>query len=129
MYNKGIDISHKNGEIDFDKVAGADIDYVFMKATEGGTFQDPSYGGYREDAMSAGMVVGTYHYFRGSSSTPEEQRDNIVAVLNENGFDASREYFAVDVELAGNEDVTPELMADNLYTLLQLLEDESILGG
>ncbi|WP_080934369.1 glycoside hydrolase family 25 protein [Xanthomonas albilineans] len=129
MYSKGIDISHKDGNIDFEKVADADVNYVFMKATEGGTYQDPNYGLYRGDALSAKLRLGTYHYFRGLSSTPEEQRDNIVSTLSKNDFDASCEHFAIDVELTGNENATPELMADNLYALLQLLENEAILGG
>lgn len=129
MFNKGIDISHRNGEIDFTKVREANIGYVFMKATEGGTFQDSNYARYRSDVLSAGMTSGTYHYFRALSSTPEAQKTNIINVLTQNGFDSSCEYFALDVELIGNEDATPEVMADNLNELLLLLGKESILGN
>ncbi|WP_235430385.1 glycoside hydrolase family 25 protein [Xanthomonas sp. MUS 060] len=60
---------------------------------------------------------------------PQEQRDNIVSVLKGNGFDASAEYLSINVALNRNKDVSPALMADNLYALLQLIEGESILGG
>ncbi|AAF85191.1 glycoside hydrolase family 25 protein [Xylella fastidiosa] len=128
MFNKGIDISQRNGEIDFTKVREAEIGYVFMKATEGATFQDPNYARYRCDVLSAGMTLGAYHYFRALSSTPEAQKDNIVNVLTQNGFNSSCEYFALDVELIGNESATPEVMADNLNKLLLLLGEECIFG-
>lgn len=97
--------------------------YVFMKATEGATFQDSNYVRYRCDVLSAGMTSGTYHYFRALSSTPKAQRDNMINVLTQNEFDASCEYFAfaLDVELIGNESATPEVMADNLNDFFLLL--------
>ncbi|MDC6409312.1 muramidase [Xylella fastidiosa subsp. multiplex] len=103
--------------------------YVFMKATEGATFQDSNYVRYRCDVLSAGMTSGTYHYFRALSSTPKAQRDNMINVLTQNEFDASCEYFAfafafafaLDVELIGNESATLEVMADNLNDFFLLL--------
>ena len=34
----GIDVSHHQGHIDWKKVAAADIDFVYVKATEGATY-------------------------------------------------------------------------------------------
>ncbi|HHW4678840.1 MAG TPA: glycoside hydrolase family 25 protein [Xylella sp.] len=129
MYKKGIDISHKSGEIDFTKVKGANINYAFIKATEGATFQDPNYGKYRHDVLCEGMIAATYHCFRALSSTPEAQKDNIVNVLTKNGFNSSHEYFALDVEPNGNEDAPPKMIADKLYDLLLLLGKEAVVGN
>ncbi|AXI83442.1 muramidase [Xylella taiwanensis] len=128
MFKKGIDISHWNGDIDFIKVKGANIDYVFIKATEGATYHDPLYVKNRSGALSAGMKAGTYHYFRALSSTPEAQKDNIVNVLTKNGFNSSHEYLALSVARVGNEEAKPEVIADNLYKLLLLLGKEYIIG-
>jgi GH25 family lysozyme M1 (1,4-beta-N-acetylmuramidase) len=38
---KGIDISTNNGEIDFSKVVNDGVEYVYVQATEGTTFQVP----------------------------------------------------------------------------------------
>ncbi|KPX48831.1 MULTISPECIES: glycoside hydrolase family 25 protein [Pseudomonas syringae group] len=127
--SKGIDLSHFQGDVDFKKVSEAGIEYAFIKATEGATVQDAKYTTYRTDARAVGIKTGAYHYFRALSSTPEAQRDNIVSTLTAADFDASTEFFAIDVELAGNEKATPDEMADNLHKLLTLLESEKILQG
>lgn len=36
----GIDVSAHNGDIDFEKVSKGGIEFVIIKATEGGTFKD-----------------------------------------------------------------------------------------
>lgn len=128
-YRSAIDVSHLQGDIDFTKVATAGVKQVFIKATEGATVQDACYVKNRKNARSAGIKTGAYHYYHATSSTPREQRDNIVSVLTSAGFDSSSEYFAIDVEYEKNTSATAEQMADNLYLLTGLLEKEDILGG
>ncbi len=65
----GVDVSHWQGTIDFDAVAGSDVRFVFAKATEGKTFDDPNYATYRADTNAAGLAFGAYHYARPDSST------------------------------------------------------------
>lgn len=38
---KGIDISNHNGEIKFASVKSSGVELVYIKATEGTTYQDP----------------------------------------------------------------------------------------
>lgn len=58
----GIDVSQWQGLIDFEAVAKAGIDIVYVKATQGTAFVDPYlYRNYRE-AQSAGLLTGFYHY-------------------------------------------------------------------
>src|SRR6266540_2818609 len=66
---QGIDVSHWQGTIDFDAVAGAGVRFVFAKATEGQTFDDPNYATYRADAAAAGLAFGAYHYARPDGTT------------------------------------------------------------
>lgn len=43
MSEKGIDVSHSNGEIDWSKVAKDRVEFAFAKATERETFQDSNF--------------------------------------------------------------------------------------
>jgi GH25 family lysozyme M1 (1,4-beta-N-acetylmuramidase) len=89
---RGIDVSHWQGTIDFDAVAGAGVRFVFAKATEGQTFNDPNYASYRADAAAAGLAFGAYHYARPDSSTND-------AVLEADHF--------VDIALPASGDLLP----------------------
>lgn len=74
-YN-GIDVSHHQGTIDWEKVAqDSCIQFVYIKATEGKTYTDPSYSAYIKGAQTQGLKCGSYHYFR-MTSTAKEQFDN-----------------------------------------------------
>ncbi len=76
-YN-GIDISHHQGNVNWDKVvANKNIKFVYIKATEGATFQDNKRAEYAKDAHSKKLLVGFYHFYR-STSTGEDQFDNFV---------------------------------------------------
>lgn len=61
---RGIDISAHNGEIDFRRVAEAGIEFVIIKATEGGNFKDKAFLSNVRRAREAGLKVGAYHFFR-----------------------------------------------------------------
>lgn len=60
---QGIDISHHQGEIDWESVANDGWDFVIMKSTEGGDWKDTKFINYYSEAESAGMIVGVYHYY------------------------------------------------------------------
>lgn len=76
----GIDVSHHNGKIDWAKVKAAGISFVFLKATEGATYKDPTYDDNYAQAKAHGIAVGAYHFFRPGVST-KSQVDNFVAAI------------------------------------------------
>ncbi|RRN68449.1 LysM peptidoglycan-binding domain-containing protein [Peribacillus simplex] len=60
---KGIDVSHWQGVINWDKVAKDGVKFVFIKATEGTSYSKLSY--FKDNApkaLAAGLKVGAYHY-------------------------------------------------------------------
>jgi len=59
----GIDVSHHQGKIDWHKVKSENIQFVYVKATEGGNFKDPSFIENWDGAKKEGMKVGAYHFF------------------------------------------------------------------
>ncbi len=60
----GIDISAHNGDVDFKKVREGGIEFVIIKASEGGTFKDRKFVDNVRNARRAGMKIGAYHFFR-----------------------------------------------------------------
>ncbi|MGF6356461.1 lysozyme [Paenibacillus sp. 4624] len=64
---QGIDVSRYQGNIDWAKVKASGMTFVFIKATEGRTYVDPNFQRNVNGALAAGMLVGTYHFFRGTS--------------------------------------------------------------
>ena len=59
---KGIDISHYQGAVNWAKVT-QNIEFVFIKATEGGTYIDPKFMANWAGAQTVGLPVGAYHFF------------------------------------------------------------------
>lgn len=64
-HREGIDVSHYQGSIDWEKVAGSDrISYAYLKATEGATYVDRTYKYNLAEARRVGLSVGSYHFYR-----------------------------------------------------------------
>ena len=61
---KGIDISHWNGDIDFDKVKASGIEFVIIKAggSDRGFYKDPKFEANYKKAKAAGLFVGAYYF-------------------------------------------------------------------
>ena len=59
----GIDISHHQQQISWDKFEGAMPAFVFLKATEGATHRDTRYKEYKNKLKSKGIPTGAYHFF------------------------------------------------------------------
>ena len=76
----GIDVSKHNGDIDFEQVRDNDYQFVFIKATEGMTYQDAAFDRNYRQAKEAGLKVGAYHFFR-KNRTGREQADNLLGVI------------------------------------------------
>ena len=65
----GIDVSNHQGIISWSKVAkDKNIHFVYIKATEGATYQDRRYYENVKGAKDNGFLVGSYHYLRNTSS-------------------------------------------------------------
>jgi lysozyme len=60
---EGIDISHLNDHIDIGKLPGKGFGFVWLKASQGLTYQDPAFQTYWKDCKEANMIHGCYHFF------------------------------------------------------------------
>ena len=94
----GVDVSNHQGEIDWYAVAGDDIDFAYIKATEGGDFVDDWFGTNWDGARAAGLDVGGYHFFT-LCRPGGEQAANFLGTVPVAEADLPA---ALDLELAGN---------------------------
>ena len=74
---RGVDVSSYQGVIDWDVLSSEDIDFAFIKATEGSGFVDPQFSYNFENAIKTDLRIGAYHFFSFESSG-ETQADNFI---------------------------------------------------
>ena len=114
---RGIDVSKYQGTINWTKVAKTNkVKYVYLKATEGTTIQDPYYKKNIEGVRKAGLKVGSYHVYS-SKTTAYQQWGNFKKVVKKDKQDLRP---VLDIE---------ERHSRNLYVarvdkLLELMEKE-----
>ncbi|HEX4533331.1 MAG TPA: GH25 family lysozyme [Rhizomicrobium sp.] len=60
---RGIDVSHHQRDIDWQKLSRQNIRFAYIKASEGGAWRDPLFAKNVAAARAAGVAVGGYHYF------------------------------------------------------------------
>lgn len=77
---RGVDVSHHQGDIDWEHMARENIHFAFVKATEGGDFKDPKFGSNWSGALKAGLAVGAYHFFL-ASKPGQEQANNFIKTV------------------------------------------------
>lgn len=95
MESRGIDVSHWQGNIDFNKVKASGIDFVILKA--GGSdgklnkrYRDKCFEQYYKDAKAAGLCVGAYYFVGKNCNNVEEGMQDAVhfeELLNGKQFD------------------------------------------
>ena len=116
----GIDVSHHQGDIDWEMVKQEhpNLAFVYVKCTEGKSYVDPKFKINADGAAAQGFKVGAYHYYRMTSSA-HEQYENFKAQL-----------VAVHIGLIPMVDVERsdgkprKELQDSLQVLLDLLEKE-----
>jgi lysozyme len=76
----GIDISHYQRIEDWNKIEQHEPAFIFVKTTEGSTFQDPKYPEYYQEVRKHRIPVGSYHFFTYKSSG-KDQAKNFLSVV------------------------------------------------
>jgi len=71
----GIDVSHWQGRIDWDRVARSGVRFVVAKATEGTWMVDPMYRRNRTHAQRNGLFFTAYHYANPSRQPGDAKRE------------------------------------------------------
>jgi lysozyme len=93
----GVDVSNHQGVIDWEAVAADDVDFAYLKATEGGDHVDRRFAESWVAAKAAGIEVGAYHFFT-LCRPGAEQAESFLATVPDDGDLPP----ALDLELPGN---------------------------
>lgn len=136
----GIDVSHHQGEINWDKLAiycdkdgvtyyseprsrtlTQPVMFAYVKATQGNTFKDARYEEYMREAKNHDIARGSYHFYTLKSS-PESQAEHFLntAMLWQRGDMPPM----LDVEFNDSErgDIPPTYSED-ILTWLEMVEE------
>lgn len=139
----GVDISHHQQgiRIDWAKLKGAGVKWMYHKATEGISLKDAAYAQRRKEAAAAGMPFGAYHFARPSGGDARAEARFFVDVADPRSGDLrlcldleTREFVSgqalVDWADAFCDEVQRLVWAVPVvytpYTLSQELEDRAI---
>jgi lysozyme len=79
----GIDVSHHQRNVDWEKIAEHDdfkVSFCFLKATEGSTFQDSKFKTYWNECKEAGIARGAYHFYHPTRSASDQAKNFINSV-------------------------------------------------
>lgn len=120
---QGVDVSHFQGNIDWEVLKDQGISFSYIKATEGSGHVDTRLDANYQGAKEAGIIYGFYH-FLSLESAPETQMENFKAAVGSFEMDLVP---AIDVEWYGNMRDNPPDKAkvlDTLTKMISLMEEE-----
>ena len=117
--HRGIDVSHYQGDIDWESIEKQGVEYAYIKATEGSSFVDECYGANRNKAEETGIHTGFYHFFSFESPgiTQAENYVNTVGELEGHLLPA------VDIEYYGSQHPDKAAVNKELTDMLEYLEE------
>jgi len=119
----GIDVSHHQNKINWNRLKDQKIDFAFIKATEGSNYKDQNFKQNWQGAQSAGILTGAYHFFS-FDSPASSQADNFI---NTTGALYGSLVPVADVEFYADKEKNPpgkESVVAQLKEFLELLEKE-----
>lgn len=94
----GIDVSHHQQEINWSKLDKNEVQFVFIKATEGGDFKDTRFQENWAQAKQQNIPRGAYHFFTFCKDGKEQAYNFIESVPK----DSTNLPPIIDLEFAGN---------------------------
>lgn len=94
---RGVDVSSYQGKIDWQTLSSQNIDFAYIKATEGSTYQDSCFKENWQNAKKTKLLVGAYHFLSFESSGKTQAANFIATVPDKKDMLLP----VVDVELYG----------------------------
>jgi lysozyme len=114
----GIDVSHHQGEIDWDAVASSDVRFAYVRVSDGITL-DRQFMRNWSECKRVGLRRGVYQYFR-----PQREPAAQVQLLADavGGFDSNDLPPALDLETL--DEVAPDDFSARVLAWLRLVEQQ-----
>ena len=120
----GVDVSSYQANINMNKLKEQNIQFIYIKATEGSKAQDNTFEKNWDNAKKAGLLSGAYHFFS-FDSEGKTQAENFINTVDDNM--KGRLIPAVDVEYYGDKKEKPPKKEDvvrELKVFVDALEKE-----
>ena len=118
--HRGIDVSHYQGDIDWESIEKQGVEFVYIKATERSSHVDECYESNRSNAEKTGIHIGFYHFFSFESPGISQAENYIETVGNLEGNLIP----AVDVEYYGSQQHPDKASVNKELTdMLEYLEE------
>ncbi|MCP4438019.1 MAG: glycoside hydrolase [Aureispira sp.] len=114
---KGIDISHYQKRIDWKKFKENNLEFVLVKATEGGFYKDSLFQHNWKNLDQLPVVKGAYHFFRPKVAVQQQIQNFIEAVDLQSGDLVP----VLDIEVTDK--VTTDLIVRDIRIWLQYIEN------
>ncbi|MDR0823535.1 MAG: glycoside hydrolase family 25 protein [Prevotella sp.] len=95
---QGIDVSHHQQKIDWEKLDKKEVQFAFIKATEGGNHKDSLFQENWRGAIRHNIPVGAYHFFSFCKDGCEQAR-NYIHYVPKDSIDLPP---IIDLEYGGN---------------------------
>ena len=122
---RGVDVSSYQGTIDWDVLASQNIQFAFIKATEGSSYIDRNFMENYTNVIRTDLRIGAYHFFSYDSSG-KTQAENFIAVVQKSNDMLPP---VVDVEFYGDKDEKlPDKAATQAELSILLIELENHYG-
>lgn len=115
---RGVDVSYYQGEIDWPVLAGENITFAFIKATEGSSHIDTKFKENWEQVEKTVLKRGAYHFFSFESSG-KAQAEHFISVVPKTAGDISP---VIDIEFYGDRFYNRPNAAETRKELQSLLD-------
>lgn len=116
---RGVDVSRYQGEIDWNLLAQQDVQFAYMKASEGSSHVDEKFAYNWNHADETELKTGAYHFFS-FDSPGETQAENFINVV---GIREGMLPPVIDVEYYADKKVNSP-QPDDLREQLQVILDK-----
>lgn len=116
---KGVDVSHYQGEIDWNSLEKQDIKFAFIKATEGSGHVDVCFEENWKSVKKTNIIAGAYHFFSFDSQGKTQAKLFIHTVGDLSG----QLLPVVDVEYYGKKEKNPPSKKRVVFELKEFLKE------
>ncbi|MCP8856761.1 GH25 family lysozyme [Latilactobacillus fuchuensis] len=128
----GLKVSQEDGYQDFQKLKKEDVQFVYLKATEGASYKDDYFDSNYSRAVGSGLQVGIYHYFS-FNSTPEQQAAQLFKSVGQDSGNLPimiyLEYYGQYQQKKPATKKTQKAVAQLIALINQHYQKDCLLGG
>lgn len=117
---EGVDVSHHNGNVDWNTLAKSGISFAFMKATQGTNLADNMFKSNTQQARAAGIPTGAYHFLTPNADPRQQAEFFLSSVGAETDL---RPVLDVEPAVTGNWG-SPQAVEDSMRIWLHTVESK-----